>query len=122
MCEILLNFLLKVGGELLLAIICMIVGFVGAYIFLYLRAPKILDRTYHEKTKAVIESYENRINEIMSKLEKLNKNIQGFYELREDYERVAGENAELHKKLRKARERISKIENTGGHHGNGNSV
>jgi len=117
-CEILLNLLQKLGGEILLNIMCVIVGFAGAYIFLILRVPKILDRTYHDKTKAVIESYENRINEIMSKLEKLSKNIQGFYDLRKDYERVAGENAELHRRLKKARERISKTENTGGHHVN----
>ncbi len=118
MCEILLNLLQKLGGEVLFNIMCVIVGFVGAYIFLFLRAPKILDRTYHDKTKAVIESYENRVNEIMSKLETLSKNIQGFYNLRKDYERVAGENAELHRRLKKARERISKTENAGGHHVN----
>jgi cell shape-determining protein MreC len=114
MCEILLSFIQKLGAEVLFNIMCVFVGFIGAFIFFLLRAPKVFDKCYHDKTKAVLESYENRVNEIMSKLETLSKNINGFYDLRRDYERIAGENAELHRRLRKARERISKSENTGG--------
>jgi len=114
MCEILLNFLQKLGGEILFNIMCVLVGFAGAYVFLLFQAPKILDRAYHEKTKAILENYENRVNEAAASLEKFKKNIQGFYDLRNDYERIAGENAELHRRLRKARERLSKAGISGG--------